>query len=321
MSSGSSAPSGNTTEIQSSQPWSGQLPYLSGTLNPAEPQYYAGAGAGADISQGTPGVYTNAANVYENNVPQYYPGTTYAPETGAQSSAITGEENLGLNGSPITAASNAAATNILNPSFLNSNPGNSYYQGVLSGNSPSINAAIANAEPGIMDQFTGGQTVSPGSGASYGVGQGVANAVAGQMNNAAAGLSSNYGQAAGQQNTANLIAPSTQGMSYTDLSNAYNAGSTQQGLNQNTINDAISRYNYGQTLPMNMLDWYNGVVGGSSSGGTSSLTTPYFTQGQSGGVMGALSGAASGAALGTSVYPGYGTAIGGVLGALYGGLS
>jgi Chaperone of endosialidase len=324
MNSGSSAPSGSTTTVQNTSPWAGQIPYLTGTGQTPGTLYSSGnqgsPGAAGQPLDGIPGVMPSAASLYENYSPSYYPGTTYSPETDQQSSAISGTENLGLNGSPITGASNSAAMNILNPNFLNSNPGNSYYNGVLSGNSPSINAAVANVEPGIMDQFTGGGAVTPGSGASYGVGQGVGNAIAGQMNNAAAGLANNYNTAAGQQNTANLIAPSTQGMAYTDLSNAYGAGSTQQGLNQNTINDAISRYNYNQTQPLNMLDWYSGLTTGSTGGGTSTLTSPYFTQSSGGGLTGGLSGAASGAALGSAAGP-YGTAGGAILGGLLGAFS
>ena len=77
-----------------------------------------------------------------------------------------------LNGSPITGASNSAAMNILNPGFLNSNRGNAAYNDILGGGA-NVKAAIANAAPGLMDQFTGGQTVTPNSGASYGVGQGI----------------------------------------------------------------------------------------------------------------------------------------------------
>lgn len=289
---GSQQPSGTTTTIQKADPWSGQQPYLSFGFQQAQ-------------------------NLYNTGGPQYYPGTTYSPETAAQSSAITGTENLGLNGSPTTGAANSAISNILQPGFLNSNPGNQYYNQVLSGNSPAINAAIANATPGLMDAFTGGGAVTPGSAAPYAVGQGIGNAVAGVMGNAAQGLSNNYSQAAGQQNTAAAFgAPATQQMGYTDLSNAYNAGGQQQQQGQNVINDQLARYNYGQTQPYNLLDWFNGATGG-SYGGTSTLTSPYFTQ-QSGGIGGALGGAAGGAALGSMFGP-WGTGIGALAGGLLGG--
>lgn len=331
---GSSQPSGSTTTTQNSSPWTGQQGYLSGIGGPggifdASSANYLPSGAatnnmpipGTNVTppagQYALGALPSAASLYANYAPQYYPGTTYAPETGAQSAAITGQENLGLTGTPDAAASNSAEGNILSSGFLGSNPGNNYYQGVLSGNSPSINAAVANVEPGILDQFTQGGAVSPNSGAGYAVGQGVGNAIAGQMNNAAAGLASNYNTAAGQQNTAAAFgAPAAQAMNYTDLANAYGAGSTQQGLAQNTINDAVTRYNYGQTLPYNLLDQYLGGISG-SYGGTSSLTTPYFTQ-QTGGLGGAASGALSGASAG-SVFGPSGAGIGAIAGGLLGG--
>lgn len=292
---GSSSPSGSTTSTQNTAPWTVQQPYL---------------------QQG----FQNAATLANNGGPQYFPGQTYATETPTQQTALADQATLGLTGSPVTGAASDAITRLLSPNFPTANPGNGFYQGVLSGSSPAINAAVANATPGLLDAFTGGGAVTKSSSAPYAIGQGVANAVAGQMLPAAQGLSNNFNTATQQQgwDTA-LAAPAAQGLAYTDLGHAYDAGSTQQGQNQNVINDAVARYNYGQTQPYNLLDWYNGAVGG-SYGSTGSLTTPYFTQ-RSGGLGGALGGAASGAALGSMIMPGWGTAIGAAGGGLLGGLS
>lgn len=290
---GSQQPSGSTTTVQKSDPWSVQQPFLQTGFNQAQSLFNTGG-------------------------PQYYPGQTYSPETATQSTALADTSALGLGGGPSSSSgANSAVSNILDPNFLNSNPGNAAYNGILSGNSPAINAAVANATPGLLDTFTGGGTVTAGSAAPYAVGKGVGNAVAGAMLPAAAGLSGNYGQAAGQQNTAAAFgAPAASQLAYGNLSNAYGAGAQQQTMGQNTINDQLSRYNYGQTQPYNLLDWYNGAVGG-SFGGTSTLTSPYFTQ-RSGGLGGALGGAASGAALGSMFGP-WGTGIGAVGGGLLGG--
>lgn len=345
MSGAGSAPSGNTTSVQQSQPWAGQLPFLGGTgasgqggtntgsgtwsqyFNPGTQIPGTNVDAPSSSSQGIIGALPAAAALYQNYAPQYYPGTTYAPETSAQSSAITGQENLGLSGSPITGAANSAAANILNPNFLNSNPGSSIYSSMANGpqENAAIQSAVANATPGLLDSFTGGNRLnSPG--AAYAVGQGVTNAAAPYVlqaqQQAAQGLSQNYSTAAGQQNTADLTAPGIQGMSYTDLANAYGAGTAQQGLSQNTINDQVARYNYGQTLPYNLLDQYLGGVSG-NFGSTQSLSTPYFSQqtgGLGGAVTGGLGGAAAGALAGTYLFPGVGTLLGAGIGAGAGGL-
>lgn len=131
------------------------------------------------------------------------------------------------------------------------------------------------------------------------------------------GLSQNFSNAGSQQNQAGLLAPQLAQMPYQDIQQLYSAGAQQQGLNQNVINDAMTRYNYNQTLPYNLLNYYGGALQG-NYGGTSSLESPYFAQsGGGGGIGGALGGAASGAALGSMFGP-WGTGIGAVGGGLLG---
>lgn len=295
---GGSAPSGQTTTVQKADPWSGQQPFLSTGFQQVQDLYNTGG-------------------------PQYYPGQTYAQPTDAQNTALTNQADLGNSGSPISGASQGAALNILDPNFLQSNPGNAGYQQLGNGQATqdAINSAVSKATPGLLDTFTQGNRLnSPG--AAYAVSQGITSAAApyvlqGQQT-AAQGLSQNYQGAAQLQNQANLIAPQTQAMPYTDMSNAYNAGATMQSQNQAGINDQMTRYNYNQTLPYNMSDWYNAGVGG-SYGGTQTLTSPYFSQ-PTGGLMGALTGAVGGGALGYMLGgasgAGYGAAGGGLLGGL-----
>lgn len=285
---GGSQPSGQTTTVQKADPWAGQQPFLSTGFQQVQDLYNSGG-------------------------PQYFPGQTYAQPTDAQNTALQSQINLGTQGSPIAGASQNAAMNILDPNFLQSNPGNALYSQLGNGQATqdAISSAVSKATPGLLDTFTQGNRLnSPG--AAYGVSQGIASAAApyvlqGQQT-AAQGLSQNYQSAAQLQNQANLIAPQTQAMPYTDISNVYNAGATQQSQNQAGINDQMTRYNYGQTQPYNLADWYNAGVGG-SYGGTQTLTSPYFTQ-PTGGLMGALTGAVGGGALGYM--------LGGQSGAMYG---
>ena len=128
--SGNPAPSGSTTTTQNTAPWQGQQPFLTGMGGPQNLYYPSGsanipgAGTYAAGSDSVLGSLPSAAELYQNYAPQYYPGTTYAPENPAQSSALQGTENLGLGGSPVTYGANQASANILNPNFLTSNPGN-----------------------------------------------------------------------------------------------------------------------------------------------------------------------------------------------------
>lgn len=330
---GGSSPSGTTTTTQTSSPWAGQVPFLQGT-GPGNSGPYGSATLGQFFSNpsgttlpGTNGMTINpnapsfgtlptASAIYSQVTPQYYPGTTYAPETSAQAASIAGQEQLGLAPNQVGNAATGASSNILSNGFLTSNPGNAAYEDILNGGA-NVKSAIANATPGLLDTFTQGNRLGSPS-AAYGVGQGIGNAVAGLELQAGQGLSQNYGQAAGQQNTATLLAPQTEMLGFNPLEQAYSAGATQQGLNQNVINDAIARYNYNQTLPFNLYDWYAGAVNGGNYGGTSTLTSPYFTQ-NSGGAGGALGGAMTGASVGSLFGP-WGTALGLIGGGIAGGL-
>lgn len=288
---GSTQPTGNTVSTQTSTPWAVQAPFLEAGFN-------------------------RASNLLNTGGPQYFPGQTYAPATAGQTQGLQQQVNLGLNGQPITGASQDAALRILNPNYAASNPGNAGYNDILNGGA-NVKSAIATALPGLLDTFTQGNRLNSPSAANA-VGAGIGTAVGNLELGASQGLSSNYNAAGTTQNQANLIAPSTQTMPYTDLSQAVQAGAGQQTLGQNTINDQIARYNYNQTLPYNLLNWYNGAVGG-SYGNTSTLTSPYFTQ-PTGGFGAGLAGAAGGAGLGGSIFGPYGAAGGGILGGVLGGL-
>lgn len=308
---------GNTTQIQKSDPWSVAANYTAGVPAAQAPGTLRIPGFNGQFANDAPGTFPLATSLLTTGGPQYYPGTTYSPETAAQAGAIAGQENLGLTGSPVTGAATNSALDILNPAFRTSNPGNAAYQDIINGG-PGMQAAIQRATPGLLDTFTAGNRLnSPG--AAYAVSRGIGDAAAAAELQAAGGLSSNYNTAAGQQNTAGLVAPSTQGLAYTDLTNAFNAGTQQQTLGQNVINDAIARYNYGQTTPYNLVDWYNSVISG-QPGGTIALSTPFFKPSQAATAAGgALAGAGTGAMIGSAI-PGVGTLIGAGVGAVGGGL-
>jgi len=89
-------------------------------------------------------------------------------------------------------------------------------------------------------------------------------------------LSGAYGQGVQQQLGALALAPQMQQLPYTDLSQMYSGGATQQALQQASINDQIQRWNYQQQLPYQMLNQYLGQVTG-NYGGTSQLNQPILS--------------------------------------------
>lgn len=286
---GGSQPSGSTTTTSTSAPWAGQQPYLTTGFQGAE-------------------------NLYQGAGPQYYPGTTVAPTTDAQTQAINSQENMATSGAPVTLANAAAGANtaIENGQYLNSNPTNSMLTPYTSGsmlyaNNPYFqsmaNTTAASITPQLESQFTaGGAMNSPG--AAYATSQGLSDAIGnlaytnyqqGQQNQLAATsqVGGNYNTGLGQMTAGLYATPGTQSALYTNPAEEYSAGATAQGLNQNQINAQIQQWNYNQTLPYQQLASYLGDVTG-NYGASTSTTNPYFENstanalGVGSGVLGAL---------------------------------
>lgn len=274
---------GSTTTVQKSDPWAEQKPYLTKA-------------------------FQQAGNLYDSGqlAPGYYPGQTVAGQSPYTQQAIgllanqaTSAQSQGL-----ANAATGQITDTLNGKYLDpqSNP---YFQGYLN------NAADAYA------RGTAAQTDAAfNSGGAYG---GSAYQETKQAQNKAFADSLNdlgnqqYQQARQQQLQAAALAPQTSGIPYANIAQLANAGQSQDAYNQNLINADMSRYNYNANLPYNALANYQGLIQG-NYGGTSTSSTPYYTNPLGSGLGGAVSGAAAG-----SMFGPWGTAIGGGIG-LLGGL-
>lgn len=287
---------GTTTQVQKSDPWSGQQPFLAGTQPSIIP------GTNLPVFNGAPtSVLNSAADIYNEVTPQYFPGNTVSPFNAQQTAGQNAEFNYGaMGGSPAVGAATNFETNLENGAYLDptKNPNwNSMASNVMS-----------QVVPGLESQFTQGNTMnSPG--AAFAVSQGATNAL-GSL------AAQQYGSTLGlMNNAAGYSAPNLQQANLASIAAMQDAGNQQQTQAQNELNGQIQRFNYGQTLPMNLLDWYAGVVNGTgTNGGTSSLQTPYFGPSPA---MGAVSGALSGAGMGSAAGP-YGAAAGAILGGLGG---
>ena len=95
MSGGSSAPAGNTTTTQVSDPWSQQQPYLTKA-------------------------FQGASNLYQNYSPSYFPSSTVAPLNPTQNVANANATMLGLGGIPALNNADSAVGAVDSGSFLNS---------------------------------------------------------------------------------------------------------------------------------------------------------------------------------------------------------
>lgn len=246
---------GNTTTVQKADPWSGQQPYLKD-------------------------VFKQAQQLDQNYTPQYYPHSTVAP--------FNPTERLGLNmavdtatNDPLTGATGGQLTDTLNGNYLDASS-NPYLQGYM-------NSVASTVTPALESQFNQGGNGMNSSLASYGVSQGLSNALANTAYQ-------NYSDERTNQLRAALEAPSAQTMGFTDANAVQNAGQQQQTQAQNQLSDLVNRFNFGQQLPYNKLNTYDSLING-TYGGTTTTTQPYYTN------MGAnaLSGGIGGAMLGSQL--------------------
>lgn len=253
---GSSTPSGNTTTTQTNTPWSGQQPFLNS--NGAGPnQWTQNPPTGGSI----PGVMPQAASLYQNYSPQYFPTSTVSPFNDTQNAGLGMEAAYGLGGGASSVgASNSALTNIGNGAFLN--PNNPW----LGATAQSVAQSVL---PQVDSQFAGANRF--GSGANV-------NADTSAVANAVAPLAfQNYGQAMQNQVQAAAAAPFLQSAQESSIQDVLNSGSAQQQQAQAQLNDQVNRWNFQQQLPYNQLATYQQMVNG-NYGGTGTLTQPYFAQ-------------------------------------------
>lgn len=289
---------GSTNTIQQSDPWAGQQPYLSD-------------------------IYNIAGSAYGQAVPQYYPGSTYAPLTGQQQGIASQLIDRGASGgSPALQSAGNAVSNALTHSYTDATntpflQGNNVLSNELSSdylnpwNSPSFQSVVdntlASAIPAATRSFTAGNRSNSGL---------QTRAATMAATDAVGGLAQNQYQAnqaiqnAAQQNAANNfltqqgnqikmagLAPLIDQVSNSDLTSALTAAGLGQQDQQSQIQDAMQRYNYNQMLPWNQLGLFeNAITGTGSPGGTTTTQQPYFSN-VAGNIMGGVSSAAALASL------------------------
>lgn len=275
-----------STSQTKSDPWSGQQPYLSGSTD-----------------YNIQGVFPSAENLYSTYSPSYYPSSTYSPLTGTQQGLIGQTVQQGSTGSSSLNAANSALTGELSQGTNLTTPGmygaQNYIGNTLSSNftnpwtSPGFSTNVANTLastiPATTSSFIGGGRADSGL-AQRAATEGATSAIGSLANQFYTGQEALQGQAA-QQAASNYLnqqtnvqraaatAPSIDSQTMSNLSSALSAAGMSQTDAQNTLNDAVSRWNYGQQEPLSMLDWYSNLVGGSGYGSSASTQTtqPYYS--------------------------------------------
>lgn len=248
-----------TTTTQTSSPWAGQQPYLTG-------------GTAADGSN-IPGTLPTAANLYSSGQlsPAYYPGQTVASQSPYTQQAISGLAGQATSAQTqgLTNAANQQITDTLNGNYLDptQNPG---FQQALTDTQKAYSTGTAAQTDAAFNN------AGDYGGSAYDeTKQNQNKAYADSLNTLAGNL---YTSGRTNQLQAAALAPSTNNIGYTNQAQLGSAGSTQDAYNQSLINANMAQYNYNANLPYNSLSNYAGLVGGSYG---NSSTTSQPNQGNS----------------------------------------
>lgn len=217
---------GGSTTVQKADPWSGVQPYLTG-------------------QEGKPGVYPEAANLYQNNPLQFYPGQTYADFSPETQLGLAGQANRALAGSPITTSMQNELQKTLEGQYLANNP---QYEQVAAKVLPQIDARFGAS--GRSDSALASRAASEGL---------------------TAGLADIYDKERNRQMQAMLFAPQAANQDYYDLAKLSEVGGVKEDLAQQKINEAMQRYQFNNRAPWDTLAMYQGALQGTY--GPSNITS------------------------------------------------
>ena len=205
--------------------------------------------------------FKEAANLYNNNTPQYYTGQTQAGFSPDQLTAQQGIRDFATQGAP----------SIMNPAL------SAYQQGTSANmldvaNNPYVNnmaqAAADRAMGALTPQMANIRSGAIMSGGYGGGRQGIAegNALAGatdSANQAAAQIYGNaYGQGLGHQANTLGMTGGLMGAGMQPYAALGASGGQQQGREQSLIQDAMAQQEFEQNLPYQQLQQYqSGITG------------------------------------------------------------
>ena len=281
---------GTTQTVQKADPWAGQQPYLTN-------------------------LYSEAQRLYEQGPQQFFPGQTYAQPTAAQLVAEQMAAQSALGGQTAVAQSTVPALQqqLAGPAGLASNP-------FLAGAAEAAIRPLYGQAQGLLQQARRGATQAGQLGGTRQaiLEQGV---IGDYLQRAGDITAQMYGDAYGQtleaQSRALGLAPTIMPSLVQPAQTLAGVGATQQARQQQAIDEARARFEFGQQAPSQALSRYANIVAGSILPGTTTGMT--IGPGGSSG-MGSALGAVGGGTFGYMGGEILGTAIGGPLGMIGGAI-
>ncbi len=219
---GSSNDTQKTTSNQVSEPWKEQIPFLKYGMN-------------------------EAARLYQQQGPQYYPGSTVAPFSAEQNQAFGLGTQRALGGNQSMRMAEGFGQDVMSGKYLNNPYNDQVFDNIKSQVMPAVNANFMGS--GRYGSGLHGDTMTRALTESY-----------------APFASQNWNMGLDRMGQAANMAPIFAANDYTDLAALESIGQQKQQLGQSELNDAAARWDYYQQLPYNKLGQYLNNIGGNYGG-------------------------------------------------------
>jgi hypothetical protein len=240
-----------------------------------------------------------AQQLYQSDVPQYFPQATYTPFSGQTEAALQLQEQRALAGSPLLGSSQQEIQNILSGQYLNpaTNP---YLQ-------QTFQRAAGDVQSQLGSMFAkGGRYGSAAMAETAGRTMGD---IASQIYGSA------YNQERARQLQAAQLAPQMAQQDYADIAQLAQVGQAREGLQEAALADAMQRFQFEQQKPYTKLREYLASIGAPTSQQTVSQQPIYRNLGAN--LLGGALGGAQLAGLVPGMTGGMGAIGGGLLGAFF----
>jgi len=236
-----------------------------------------------------------AQQLYQSDVPQYFPQATYVPFSGQTEAALQLQEQRALAGNPLLGSTQQEIQNILSGQYLDPTT-NPYLQ-------QTFQRAAGDVQSQLGSMFA--------KGGRYGSAA-LAETAGRRMGDLASQI---YGGAYQQERQRQLqaaqLAPALAQQDYADIAQLAQVGQAREALSEAQLADAMQRFQFEQQKPYTKLREYLASIGAPTSQQT--VSQEPISRNLAGGL---LSGAVLGAGLGKDVgfNPLYGAIGGGLLG-------
>ena len=208
---------------------------------------------------------SEALRQYQKAAPQFYQGQTYADFSPQTEQALGMQERRALAGSPLTQQAQSTLG-----SFLGSTGTEGQYvppaqSGLLAG---AIQRALDPVQARVQSELS--MRGRSGSGAG-------ADVMTRALGDVAADVAyRDFATQRGLGLQAAQMAPTMAATDYSDIARLQQVGAAREAQAQLGIQDAMQRYQYEQTSPMEQLARYQNTIAGFPMGQVSTQITPYF---------------------------------------------